>query len=270
MAIVDKINAFLTSTPPDLPLITLEAGRIAESIFKRQFLTERKSRPGIGLSEAGKCVRQSSYKYLGFEQKGKEIDARGRVTFYMGDCCECMVYLLAKCAGCNVTNGGLEQKSISLKIGDKEIWGHPDCILDGRLVEIKSMSSFSFSDFENGEVDPGYLSQINAYMEALGFDECIMVALNKDSGVLAEKVIKKNPDIVAALVKNLTSVIGATKENLPEGAYMADKNGIYPWQCMYCAYHITCLPNAEKVVIKGRYKLKEKKIEEKKTNPVSK
>ena len=60
MAIVDKINAFLTSTPPDLPLITLEAGKIAESVFKRQFLSPHTRRVGIGLSEAGKCARQSS------------------------------------------------------------------------------------------------------------------------------------------------------------------------------------------------------------------
>ena len=44
------------------------------------------------------------------------------------------------------------------------------------LFECKSMSSYSFERFEKGEIDEGYIAQIQAYMFASGMPWCVIVA----------------------------------------------------------------------------------------------
>ena len=260
--IVDKINAYLTGTPKPMDGVKEEAGRIAEYIFDRQFQKEGRGGSYIGLSSCGKCPRQTAYSYLGFEHKGKEKDARSRVVFYQGDLTEQMIYLLAKLSGCKIRNGGLNQLSVSLKIGEKEVFGHPDGIVEDEgedvLVEIKSMSSYGFDSFQKGEIDEGYRYQINAYLEGLNLDRCVMVAMNKDAGVLGEHIIQKDPEIVKKLKNNLSLVLGSTIDKLPERAYSPNDKGLLPWQCLYCSFWGHCWDNAEKVLVKNSYKLKVK------------
>ena len=261
--IVDKINTYLTSDPKSVDEIKLEAGRIAEVMFERQFMKEGGRGKYIGLSSCGRCARQSAYTLLGFEHKGKEKDARSKVVFYQGDLTEQMVYLLAKLAGCDIRHGGLNQMKVSLHIGDKEVNGHPDGILKTQnegdfLVEIKSMSSYGFDDFQKGEIDSAYVAQINSYLDALGLTKCVMVALNKDAGVLAERIIDFDPEIVKKAKETLSAVLGATIDDLPKRWYEPGKEGILPWNCLYCSFWGHCWPTAEKVLVKRSYKLKVK------------
>jgi len=257
--IVDKINEYLTGNPTAIEEVLQEASEIQRHIFNRQFMKEGGRGQYLGLSQAGRCPRQSAYQLLGFEHNGKEKDSRSKIVFYMGDVTEMMVYLLAKLAGCEIEKGGLNQERVSFKVGDKEVYGHPDGLYNGHLVEIKSMTSFSFKDFQKGIIEPSYLSQINTYLDALGLEKCIMIALNKDSGVLGEQIITKDPDIVAKAHDTLKLVLESTKEDLPKGWYSPDEKGFYPWNCLYCSYWKTCHEKAEKVLVKGKYKLKEGK-----------
>jgi hypothetical protein len=200
-------------------------------------------------------LRQQAYKILGFEENGKEVDSRSKMVFFAGDMAELAIVQVAKLAGCAITACGVSQVAVGLD----GMRGRPDGVLDGtHLVEVKSMSSFSFKDFEKGELDDGYRYQCNAGMEALKLDKCVIVALNKDAGVLAEMVIAKNPEVVDDIYKRIDTLAKATKEHLPDRPYQPDDKGFYPWQCRYCAWFKTCLPGSELVLVKNSYKLKEK------------
>lgn len=246
--IVDKINKFLTQTDRKVSdAILEEVGKLSTRAFKRQFLEEKQTKT-YRLSSIGHCLRQQAYKALGFEEAGKEIDARSRMVFLMGDLTEVAVVGLAKAAGCQIAGTGDAQ----LEVDIDGVVGHPDGVINGSvLLEVKSMSSYSFDEFERGKIQDGYRYQCNAYMSALGFEQCCIVALNKDAGVLSEMVISKDLAIVAKIKQRITALKKATKEDLPAREYQPDEKGFLPWPCAYCAFHRTCWPTINRV-LKGK------------------
>jgi hypothetical protein len=256
--IVDRINSYLSTEgkPLDEALL-LETGKLAAWAFNRQFgVKEERKSTAPYFSSIGKCIRQQVYGLLGFEASGKEIDSRAKMVFFQGDIVELAIVQIAKIAGCTVSLTGFEQTSVEWN----GMRGRPDGVIEGtHLLEVKSMSSYGFGNFERGELDEGYRYQCNAGMEALKLDKCVIVGLNKDAGVLHEMIISKDADIVADIQKRLDILKAATKENLPERPYAPNDKGFYPWQCRYCAHYKTCLPNAELVLVKNAYKLKEAK-----------
>lgn len=254
--IVDKINEYLSTSGKQIDgAILLEVQSLAKAAFDKQFgLREAREVTKPYFSSIGKCIRQQAYKILGFEESGKQIDSRAKMIFFQGDMVELAITQVAKVAGCNITVSGLGQESIEWK----NMRGRPDGVMDGtHLVEVKSMSSYGFGEFQRGLLDEGYRYQCNAGMAALGLKACVVVGLNKDSGILHEMVIAYDPAIIADIEERIETLANATKENLPERPYHPDAKGFYPWQCRYCAWFKTCLPTAELVLVKHAYKLKE-------------
>lgn len=254
--IVDKINAYLSGQGKTIDeAILSEVGELAKWAFSRQF-GERQERNGdLRLSSIGRCPRQQAYKLLGFEENGKEIDARSRMVFLQGDFVELAVVGLIKAVGIKVEGTGANQKDVEID----GVRGHPDGIVtiegNAYLLEVKSMSSFSFKDFEAGVLDDGYRYQVNAYLEALGLSKAIVIALNKDAGVLSEMVVSRDDIIVTDIKQRIKDIRSATKEDLPYKPYAPNEKGWLPWQCLYCGFHGTCWPDAQKILVSGRYKL---------------
>ena len=266
--IVDKILNYLSTEGKEIEQSILdESAKLLVNSFNRQFGVKQESDRVLRLSSIGKCLRQQAYNILGYEYKGKEIDSRSKMVFFQGDMTELAIIQLAKIAGCEIMACGSEQENIEL-MGVK---GHPDGILineeiDWRpgkwkikykyLVEVKSMSSYSYAEFQEGNIEESYLYQINAYLEALGLEKCVMVALNKDSGVLGERIITKDIQIVAKIKENINILNNLMTLPLPERPYSPNEKGFLPWNCNYCKFYITCWPNAEKVLVGKSYKLK--------------
>lgn len=258
--IVDRINAYLATAGQDInQAILTEVGKLAVDAFSRQFgKRENKEMKNPWFSSIGKCMRQQAYKLLGFPEDGKAIDARAKMVFFMGDLAEIAIIQVAKAAGCEISASGKDQERIEI-FG---VTGKADGVLweeeGGYLIEAKSMSSFAFRDFERGILDEGYRYQVNAGMAALKLSQTIVVGLNKDAGVLAEQIVSINPEIVKDIEKRSIILKNLNKDKLPDRAYATNEKGFYPWNCLYCGFHRTCLPNAEKVVVSKKYKLKEK------------
>lgn len=258
--IVDKINAYLNTAGKTIDEIILaDVAVSARYSFMRQFGEVQERTNTLRLSSIGRCVRQQAYNVLGFEQNGKTIDARAKMVFFQGDIVELAIVQLAKAAGCDIMGIGMSQSRVEID----GIVGHPDGLLrdsgTNYLLEVKSMSSYGFKEFERGVIDDGYRFQVNAYMEALALEKVLMVAYNKDAGLIAEKIISKDPDIVKDIQNRIKIIKAATKDKLPKRPYAPNDKGFYPWNCLYCGFHGTCLPNAEKVLVGKAYKLKEKK-----------
>ena len=265
--IVNKIYDYISKEGKTIDQsVVNEVETLAGICFKKQFMTADQNRDGkLSISSAGKCPRQQAYAYHGFEKKGKEIDSRAKLVFWAGDLTELTLVSLAKTAGCCLIASGFNQMAVELKINGVTIHGHPDGILlyDGNLLllEVKSMSSYSYERFENGYIDESYEVQINLYMEALGLTKCVFLAQNKDNGVISERIIEKKQEIVDKGKRNLLAVINSSKGNLPDAPEELNydkKTRLYPWNCLYCSYWGHCRPNAERVLVKSSYKLKEK------------
>lgn len=263
--IVDKILQYLNQEGKTLDeALRYEVEKLAGVSFKRQFMTEENgvSKGVLRLSSAGKCARQLAYGYHGFEKKGKEIDARAKIIFFQGDLVELMLASIAKLSGCNLVATGLNQATVDFQVNGTTIKGHTDGLLiepgEIFLAEFKSMSSYAFERFQEGYIDESYIAQYNTYLDAAGINRCVFVGLNKDSGVLHEMVIQKDPAIVTKARENLLTVIKSTVEALPERRFSPDEKKYLPWNCLYCQFWGHCWPNAEKVLVRNSYKLKEK------------
>ena len=268
--IVDRINRYLSSNETILnDSVRYDVEKMAGVSFRRQFMenSEREHKGKLYLSGAGKCARQLAYGYHGFEPRGKKVDSRSKIVFFMGDLVEFMIIPLAKLAGCNLVATGLQQTTVSFKANGEMVYGHPDGLLiepeENFLVEIKSMSSYGFDKFQDGDIDDSYLAQVNCYLEGTNLKRCVMVAVNKDSGVLHEQIVTKDNAIVEACRLNLKNVLNSSPGLLPDPKYQKDEKGFYPWQCLYCAYWGHCRTNAEEVLVKNSYKLKEKESQKK-------
>ena len=264
--VINKINQYLTENELILnDAIRYEIEKMAGVCFKRQFMEvkEDTKKGKLQLSGAGKCPRQLAYGYHGVEKKGKELNSRSKIVFFQGDLVELMIVSIAKLAGCNLIGTGLNQGVVKLPVAGYIIEGHPDGFLlepeEILLIEVKSMSSYGFARFQDGEIDEGYLAQVNSYVDATGLERCVFIGLNKDSGVLHEIILTKDDTIVKQCKENLLCVLNSSPEKLPEPKYKPNKKGFYPWNCLYCSWWGVCHPNAEKVLVKNSYKLAEKK-----------
>lgn len=248
--IVNRINEYLTTNGKDISQSLLDSlANDSKYIFERQFGVQEEKEPCLRLSSIGNCLRKQAYQLLNYPIKGKEIDSRAKMVFFMGDFVEMSVVHLAELAGCAITD---QQKEVEIN----GVKGHIDGIHKGRLVEIKSMSSFAFTKFDkNREINESYVYQINAYMEALGLDETIYIALNKDACFLAQTTYKKDNRIVDDIYKRI-EFLKKIGENLPEKPYSPNDKGYLPWQCLYCQYWGHCWPTSDKILSGKSYKLK--------------
>ncbi len=274
--IVDKINYYLTTNGQELhDELLKDVSASCVSIFERQFGLRDKGDGRLRLSSIGKCIRQNAYNILGTPPNGKEIDSRAKMVFFQGDMVELAIINLAKIAGCKIEDCGLSQKTVEID----GIQGHPDGVVEHEgekyLLEVKSMSSYAFQKFESKKTNLeedlvdglgiSYWYQFNAYMHALGLNKCIFVALNKDSGIMQERIYSIDQGIVKKIKNNIFILKGLQEypehelETIfPGRPYTPDKNNELPWMCLYCSHWKTCWPTAEKVLVGRAYKLKVK------------
>jgi len=250
--IKDKIYDLL-SLNEDAPIpmeILNEFSQAVVEGFRRQILTEKSEKSNLRLSQVGRCVRQQWYSIKGFD--GEPLNPRTRMTFLFGDIIEAVVVALAKTAGVNLFDQQKEVKVLGVK-------GHIDgIIMDGKkacLFECKSMSDAGFKSLErNGlEDDFGYLTQANLYMHALGLDVGYLVAVNKNTGHIAEVEIHKDYDIINKALSNIKIVRKCLKKDtLPDRSFEATDEifrnkptgrKILPVQCAYCPYKEHCWDN---------------------------
>jgi len=131
---------------------------VADTMYRR--INEAKREFTLRLSNIGHpCVRKLWLDK--HRPDGKEpLRASTKFKFLFGDLAELLLLFLADLAGHEVKD---QQKERNLY----GIPGHSDATIDGRLVDAKSASSFSFKKFKDGlrkEVDSfGYLGQIGGY-----------------------------------------------------------------------------------------------------------
>lgn len=252
--IVDKIYEMLDEIPNSNTELKIPDHLLKEFLdgcgnaVMRQF-TKREEKQSIRLSAIGKCLKQQAFTLLG--EKGEDLQPRSRFTFFFGDLIEEIVIFLAKMARVNIHS---EQKEVVLD----EIKGHIDGIVDIEgnryIFECKSMADFSFKEFkENGMSDDwGYISQINAYMEALAINNAILVGINKNTGHMWEQIFKKDDSIVSCIYSNIQDLKGIQKNpellNKLESISPIDEtfrnkktgNKVLSVTCSYCKYKKSC------------------------------
>lgn len=201
------------------------------------------------LSNIGSPCERKLWYSINTPELGEELRPEAKIKFLFGDILELLLLFLAREAGHKVEGEQDELKHHG-------VTGHRDCIIDGRIVDCKSASSYSFKKFEsNGlrDADPfGYLAQLGSYLDASRDDERVtdkengsFLVIDKTLGKIcldtykldpvSEEFVKKKKDVVNS---NLPPKRGFKDE--PEGKSGNRKLGV---NCSYCEFKSACFPN---------------------------
>lgn len=276
-SIKQKIYDYLNNTGLEYDeALAVAAAEAFKSGLVRQVMEDRgEVKPGtLRGSNAGPCARKIAYGYLGAEPNGKEIDARAKLTFLTGDLLEVVLVALIKLVGIQTEGTCLDEG------GQQDLWfdagngilvpGHPDGILpvqeglsERTLLEIKSASDYTFKHkFEKGIIDDGYKLQHNVYLAALGLEQGVFVAINKNSGEITEVWTERDDDYVEWACANYQAAVASTLDSLPPrysdndayGPKIDKRTGstVLAPLCTYCSWRDTCWPDLDVEVKYGR------------------
>ncbi len=282
MQFTSRIENYLLNQEKTLDQALLEeaSNRCAHS-FKRQ-LMEPKMEGKLRLSSAGQCVRKSWYSHHKFEPE--QMAARTHMVFLFGDVIEVAASVLGRLAGWKLLGKpeGEDRVSISIDLlghrGEPpqepvQIDGHIDDLLQDEetgklvLVEYKSQSPYSYEDFEKNGLDDtwNYATQCSLYCEALGIDEYILVAINKATGAMCDRVYRKSDELVEKAKEKLYRVLN--NDDMPERGFDPVDETVYNRKtkerdptgrqilcinCAYCGFRQTCYPQAQTEIKSGR------------------
>ena len=223
-------------------------GDAMKDLMKKEFLPNKSySNRKLRLSAIGKPDRQLWYSYNGYT--GEKLLPHNYIKFMYGHMIEEMLLFFTRLAGHSVEG---EQKKCTVEGVD----GHMDARIDGRLIDVKSTSSYSFKKFKDGtlaEDDPfGYVAQLKAYAHSEGDDKYGWLAIDKQNGHLCYLEYDNNtkhPKIDYSIADRVNHVKTVVKsEEPPERCYDPVEDGKsgnmkLPVGCSYCGYKKHCYPD---------------------------
>lgn len=219
--------------------------------YKTLIVPENKVRKPDTLyfSEIGTpCKRKLWYK-VHYDGVKEQLAPHTRIKFGYGHILEALVLQLARDAGHTVED---EQRRVE--------WVHPsgwrvsgriDAVVDGVLVDVKSVSKFGKKKFEDGLVDDpfGYKAQLNGYATVLKNESSGFLTIEKELGHIDyfhvgsydEHAWQHTVDEAVNAVSSAT-VVDRTVSDVPQSK--TSKNMKLDVQCSYCEFKGECWKDA--------------------------
>lgn len=225
-------------------------GEAMKDLMRKEFTPQNRDNRKLRLSAIGKPDRQLWSAANDLEKE--KLKPHTYIKFMYGHMIEEMLLLFIRLAGHKVTD---EQKVCEVE----GVKGHMDARVDGRLIDIKSTSTFGFKKFKDGTLafdDPfGYIAQIKAYAHAEGDTKYGWLAIDKQNGhltYLEYDETDENADVydfisydIAERVRNVKKIVEQPTpptlcyESVPDGKSGNEKLAT---GCSYCDYKKHCYP----------------------------
>lgn len=235
----------ITVAPEYLTKFSTELTELVAS----RFLRDDRGPAVLRLSNIGKPDRQLWYD-MNWKEELEGFSAPTLIKFMYGDILEHMMLLFARQAGHTVD---FEQAEVEVE----GVTGHPDAVIDGVVVDVKSASSYSFEKFRSGALlDPGndpfgYLGQLAGYVEAINPDaDGAFLAVDKTLGkvcllrvpneVLRQYMVR---DRIAHIKQTIAEDVPPPRcyEAKPDGK---SGNFVLATGCSYCKHKEHCWADA--------------------------
>jgi len=246
--LVDDIYGLFTKPRDFNKENTEEFGRkLAQHISNR--INEERGAPTLRLSNLGMPDRKLWYT-INLPQAAEPLRPEVRVKFLFGDILEELLLFLAKEAGHTV-----EGQQDTIKING--VVGHRDGVIDGRVVDTKSASTFGFKKFaSNGlrDDDPfNYMVQLGTYLDGSKEEDIVtdknvasFLAIDKQHGHIVLDTYEFPEYNYKQLVNQKRDMLMLEEppercyEDIPEGK---SGNRKLDTACSYCPFKETCWPN---------------------------
>ena len=236
----------------DIDAAIEQFGENVKNLMRQEF-GEQKKRDNrtLRMSNIG---REDRYLWNLFNEvePSEVIPPHTYVKFLYGHLIEELLLFLTRAAGHEVTG---EQKQCDVE----GIKGHMDCIIDGVVTDVKSVSSYGFKKFKDSTLaydDPfGYIAQIKGYAHAEGATKFGWLAMDKQNGHLTYLMYDSEDtqapvyDLISYSIEDRIDHIKKLVEQPtpPEVCYESIADGKSGNQklavgCSYCAYKKQCWP----------------------------
>ena len=226
-------------------------GEAVKDLMRKEFKPSRMEGRKLRLSAIGKNDRELWYSANSYSKE--KLQPHTYIKFMYGHMTEELLLFLIRMAGHKVED---EQKQCEVE----GVKGHMDARIDGRLVDIKTTSTFAFKKFKDGTLaydDPfGYVAQLKAYAHSEGDTKYGWLAIDKQNGHLCYLEYDEEDDQapvysvlnydIAERVRHVKKVVELPEppslcyEPVPDGKSGNEKLAT---GCSYCAYKFHCYPS---------------------------
>lgn len=224
--------------------------------MKRRFSPYEGEHSKYSMSGIGRPLCQQHFSIKGEERQKPE--GGFALKMLMGDMVEAAVMTIMKEAGVNIQS---HDELITTEVSGETIRGALDVIIDDKVWDIKTASSYAFSNkfgddgFQNMVKDDpfGYIPQGYLYGEAVGLPFGGWIAIDKTTGEInvcetpiADRSYKKAAlnlveNNVAYLKDNVDKPVKKCYEAVKETfRKVATGNTVLPMTCSYCPYKKAC------------------------------
>jgi hypothetical protein len=224
-------------------------GHLIATVVQTRLKAYKETDPqgGLRMSNIGQPDRKLWYA-LNSEMGKEDVGSQAKLKFLFGDIWEAILLFLCEQAGHTVE---ARQDEVILD----GVSGHPDAVIDGVVVDVKSASAQAFKKFKYGtlkEDDPfGYYYQLAGYSEAIDPDaDGAFLAVDKQTAALTLLRVP-NAELKELAVRERVSHIKdvVRSDTLPERCYPLVPDGKsgnlrLPVGCSYCPYKFECWKEA--------------------------
>ena len=181
--------------------------------------------------------------------KSEKIRGENRFKFLYGDLIEESVLFLAELAGHKVERRQERlTKEYTSGMDTYTLVGRIDAIIDGVLVDVKSMESFTYDKFERGEYDDkwGYGNQLYVYDEMLGegvVSDRMILGINKLNGKMHLSRLEKDSSFKLKVA--IEDATASDKNKVMADRQVINKSGMdcLGTMCAYCPFKVDCYKN---------------------------
>lgn len=154
-----------------------EFARTVSTRVQQQF-SERHGKASLRLSQMAPRCPKALWHSIHTPELAEAMPPWAEIKYSYGHMIEALAIVMTKAAGHTVEG---EQDEIVLD----GIVGHRDCVIDGCLVDVKSLSSRSFEKLKDKSFEKmdsfGYLAQLDGYVVGSELDDLVKV---KDKGYI--------------------------------------------------------------------------------------
>lgn len=227
---------------------TVEHMAVAGASFDKWFEERKERRPHtIHFSEYGDpCKRRLWYK-VNEPDTGKP-DGKAIVKFFYGDMLENLVLTTAAYAGHDVQH---QQARLEYDIKGTpwKLTGRIDAVIDGTMVDVKSVTKNSEEKFKGGLADDpfGYYQQLNGYAVAAGYVDAGFLTIQKELGHINYYPIVVDAGVFQRDAFDAVNVVSASSATMwdplpPVKMSATSKNEKLCVTCSYCPFKKRCFP----------------------------
>ncbi len=243
--LVKDINRSLSSATSSLAMPDTVVAHDIARLYKPD--TGTRQEKTLYFSEIGEpCLRKLWYK-VNDKTGGEELPPSALIKFQYGNMLEDLVLKLAYNAGHTVEKRQ-ERMTYELAEGWK-VTGKIDAVIDGVMVDVKSVTANSEKKFAEGLVDDpfGYYTQLNGYAVSGGYSSAGFLTIQKELGHInyypfnvSEKLFKLRAETAVQVVQLANPDKLPVLASVPQTA--TSKNQKLCTACSYCPYKKKCFP----------------------------